>query len=267
MSRLRSLRDETAAVVQVADANPAKTRGDALSDAAYLAKRSADTLIEQEQGRSRMLAGFAGAGGLLALLLGLAAMGGIGQPQLLALLAAVAILVPTAYAFAQTVGPASRVADASYERGFCQALASNAKRLGDSIGATDQRNIPLGPEAIINLQLDTLYKDLDRSRQRLQAAGADPGQRTAANRLHERIVPNYVDTFLTGSDGRRYPVRIVDVSQSGVALKGSMPPLYDGEQVQVGSRRAKVVKLAPGEAALQFLSPILPSEFNRKMVL
>lgn len=266
MSRLRALMQETTPRPG-AEARPSRTRGDALSDAAHAAKRSADALLEREQDRGRTMAGFAAGGGVLALLFGFAALAGIGQPQLFGVLSLVAILVPTVHAIAQSMAGSDRVADASYERGLCQGLAQSAKRLGDMVGATDQRNVPLGPEAVINLQLDSLYKDLNRARQRLDAAGAQAGIRAAPNRLHERLVPALVDAFLTASDGRRYPVRIVELSQSDVTIKGSLPSLHEQEQVQIGARRASVAKVGTSEASLQFLVPILPSEFTKQLVL
>ena len=268
MGRLRDLSEAAPASGGApAGVNSTKLRGDALSDAAYVARRSADVLLETEDARTRTLASFASAGGVLALLFGGCVLFGVVQTPVVSILAAVSLLVPTAYALMQATSGRSRAAEASYERGYCQALAMQAKRLGDMTGATDQRNVPLGPDALVTSQLDALYKDLDRARQRLEAAGADSGQRTAANRMHERIVPNTTKTFLAAGDGRRYPVHIVDVSQSGVALKGSLPPLHQGEQVKVGARSAQVVKIEPGQVALQFLSPILPSELNKRIVL
>ena len=268
MGYLRESREAPVPAAATAEqVHPARARSDALSDAAFMAKRSADILIEDMAVRSRTLAGFSAVSGVLALLLGLAAAARIANPELLFAIAGLALLVPVAFALSQVIGGLTGVAEAAYERGFCLALAQHAKRLGDVVGVTDQRNLPLGPDAIITSQLDAVAKDLDRATQRLKAAGADAGRRSAANRLHERIVPDVTATWLTAPDGRRYPVRIIDVSQSGVALKGSMPSLGTGQRVQIGGRTAKVVRLVAGEMALHFQVPILPSEFNKRLTL
>ena len=267
MGYLREVGEATPLPSSHDQTHPARARSDALSDAAFMAKRSADYLIEELAARQRTLAGFAAASGLLALLLGFAAVARIANPELLAALAGVAILVPVAFAVSQVVGGGGGLADAGHERGFCLALAQHGKRLGDAVGVTDQRDLPLGPDAIVASQLDAIAKELDRATQRLRAAGAASGPRSAANRLHERIVPNVVDSWLTAPDGRRYPVRLVDVSQTGVALKGSLPPLSAGLAVQIGGRAAKVVRAEAGQISLHLLVPILPSEFNKRLTL
>lgn len=266
MARLRDMADIPPASPAI-EVRSAKARGAALSDAAAITKRSADALLESEEGRDQVLAGFSAFGGLLALTFGLFIVLGAAQPEILAILAAVSVLAPTGYALMNALGTSSRMADASYDRGFCQALANQAKRLSDAAGSKDQYNVPLGPAAVIAEQLDLLHKDFDRARQRLRAFGADPLQATAANLMQDRVSPLIRDTVMTVGDGRRFPVRIADLSLVAVALRGSLPPLTRGEQVTVGTRRAVVVKLEEGKAALQFQTPILPTEFNPQIVL
>ena len=266
MARLRDIAEITPASPAV-EIRSAKARGAALSDAAAITKRSADALLESEEGRDQVLAGFSAFGGLLALTFGLFIVLGAAQPEVLAILAAVSVLAPTGYALMNALGTSSRMADASYDRGFCQALANQAKRLSDAAGAKDQYNLPLGPAAVIIEQLDLLHKDFDRARQRLRAVGADPMQSTAANLMQDRLVPVLKDTILTVPDGRRFPVRVADLSIVGVVLKGSLPPLTRGEQVTVGALRAAVSKVEEGRVALQFQTPILPTEFNPQIVL
>ncbi len=265
MGRLRDVKEFEGTPI-MAEINSTKVRGDALSDAAYLAKRAAEDLLEQVDGRARGLAGFAVLSGFLSMVCGLVVINGSPLWPIFAVLAGIAILVPTGYALAHAIGLSTKAVNVSFERGYRQALALQAKRLGDAAGATDVHNVPLSPQALINLQLDALYKDLDRSEQRLIAAGGND-RRKKNNRLHEKIVPTQTETFLTGADGRRYAVRIAELTQSVIALKGTIPPVYENEQVQIGARRAKVAKVAKGEAALQLLTPIMPTEFNKRIVL
>lgn len=266
MARLRDMAEIPPASPAI-EVRSAKARGAALSDAAAITKRSADALLESEEGRDQVLAGFSAFGGLLALTFGLFIVLGAAQPEVLAILAAVSVLAPTGYALMNALGTSSRMADASYDRGFCQALANQAKRLSDASGSKDQYNVPLGPAAMIIEQLEFLQKDFDRARQRLRAFGADPLQGTAASLGQDRVSPLIRDTVMTVGDGRRFPVRIAELSLAAVALKGTLPPLTRGEQVTVGTRRATVVKVEEGRVALQFQTPILPTEFNPQIVL
>ena len=112
-----------------------------------------------------------------------------------------------------------------------------------------------------------LFKDLDRSKQRLVAAGAEIGPRGTTNKLHERMVPDLNETVIVTTDGRRYPVWITELSLANVTLRGSLPPLTPSDTVQVGSRKARLAHVAAGRATLHFLTPIAMSEFNRNIVL
>lgn len=259
MPRLRSLKPAG----PITETHPAKMRSEALAEAANVTKRSADRLVEEEESRARSFAGFSGGSGLMAL--GLAATGwvGLAPTALMMPLAGIALVVPIVFAFWQALGGVGRLSDASYERGLCQAMTVQARRLGDAVGAKDQRHLPLGPEAIINGQLDILYRDLDRAKQRLRGAG-DTGQPV---RMHDRLQPHRADAVLTSSDGRRYAVHILDVSLLGVSIKGKLPTFLPSEEVEIGTRKAKVKRATPTGAALQFTNPILASEFNRKIIL
>jgi hypothetical protein len=264
MRRTRNAKDEAPVA---ADQSPLKTRADILSEGAEAAKRGADSFIEAEQSRGRSIAGLCAAGGGIALAFAAAGALGYGEPRLMIVLSGLASLAPTALALARMSETGLKVKDSAVDRGLCQALSSHARRLGDSVGATDERNIALPADAVINAQIDLLYKDLDRAKQRLIGAGADLGPRTAAPRSGDRIVPDQAETAIVGSDGRRYPVWIVEVSLGSVTVRGSLPPMAQNETFHVGVRKAKVVGLAANRATFTFVTPIVASEFNRKIIL
>ncbi len=263
MSRL-SLARNARPVTQLSTTHPTGARCEALSDAALAAKRSADTLIEHEITRGRTIAGVVALAGVMALVFGLAAAAGWGQAPVFAILSGLSLAVPITYALAQA-GGAGRLVALSHERAWSQSLALHAKRLGEAVGATDGRGNPLGPEAIVNGQIDALFKELERTKQRLVGAGAD--QPASEHRQHGRIVPVFSETVLVPADGRRYPVRIAGLSPLGVTLRGVVPSLRQAEQVQIGSRQATVVSIGAREIALRFVTPVLPAEFNARIVL
>lgn len=263
MRRTRNAREEA----PVGDQPPLKTRADTLSEGAEAAKRGADAFIDDEHARGRTLAGMSAAGGALALVLAGATALGFGEARLMIVLAGIASLAPTAFALVRATEGEVPLKDTTIDRGLCQGLAIAARRLGDSVGATDERNIALSADTVINGQIDLMFKDLDRAKQRLTTAGADMGPRGAAPRWNDRIVPDQAETSIVDGDGRRYPVWIVEMSLASVTLRGTMPPMAQNETFQVGSRKAKVVSLASNRATFQLVAPIVASEFSRKIIL
>jgi len=71
------------------------------------------------------------------------------------------------------------------------------------------------------------------------------------SRRHDRIVPKNVDSELTLPDGKKVPVRMIDVSISGasVMFEGGLPI---GTEVMLGRLRAKVARAHDQGLALQF---------------
>jgi hypothetical protein len=86
------------------------------------------------------------------------------------------------------------------------------------------------------------------------------------DRRHERVIPRNLRTTLTIEDGREYVVRIVDLSQSGVALKTDIrPPL--SSPAKVGHKEGKVVRYIEAGIAIEFRQPIDPEIFDEAIIL
>ena len=87
-----------------------------------------------------------------------------------------------------------------------------------------------------------------------------------ANRRHKRIVPKQRETGLIVNGGREIPVRIVDVSVSGVGLQAEELPEI-GARVELGRRAGKVVRHFKGGLAVEFQRLIPIEEFDEDIVL
>lgn len=78
------------------------------------------------------------------------------------------------------------------------------------------------------------------------------------DRRHERIAPRTPASTLKTVEGREYPVRIIDISLSGVAVKCEFqPPLLS--KVVIGNTNGRVVRHFDGGVAIEFLR-LLPAE-------
>lgn len=264
MQRLRGLKQEAP---PPAEDPRAKNRADVLSQSADAAKRGADNYIEQEQAKGRSIAVTTAIGGVLSMVLGGLTALDVGNPHVMSVLAALAALCPTALVLSRAMEGDNRVRDAIIDRGVCQALAIYARRLGDSFGATDEHNLPLSADALLNGQLDGLFKDLERAKQRLSALGASVGSKASVQRSQDKMVPDRAETTVVTSDGRRYPVWITELTLSGVTVRGLLPPLAPVDVVQIGTRRARINAVSGPRASFTFLTPIVSSEYGRHIVL
>ena len=74
------------------------------------------------------------------------------------------------------------------------------------------------------------------------------------DRRHERVPPRNQRTTLRLSDGRSFPVRLIDVSVSGAALTAEVHPPV-GTPVTLGSTPAHVVRGFNGGVAVEFARP------------
>ncbi|MCI4679989.1 PilZ domain-containing protein [Rhodoblastus acidophilus] len=86
------------------------------------------------------------------------------------------------------------------------------------------------------------------------------------DRRHERIIPKEINTIIRLPDGSTAPAKIVDISISGAAVtctKGT--PL--GAMIQVGRRRARVVRVFDHGLALEFALPLSFDQFDENVVL
>ncbi len=78
------------------------------------------------------------------------------------------------------------------------------------------------------------------------------------DRRHERISPRNAAAMLVLKDGSEHPVRLIDISQSGVAISCDFqPPLM--ELVTVGDTRGRVIRHFKGGIAVEF-TRLLPAE-------
>ncbi|MDE2363539.1 MAG: PilZ domain-containing protein [Hyphomicrobiales bacterium] len=94
----------------------------------------------------------------------------------------------------------------------------------------------------------------------------DDGADEFANRRHKRITPRRQAGEMVTADGARIPVKIVDVSVSGVGLQAQeLPPI--GARVDIGRRTGKVVRHFNGGLAVEFQRLIPIEEFDEDIVL
>lgn len=86
------------------------------------------------------------------------------------------------------------------------------------------------------------------------------------DRRHVRIVPKQVNTTISLPDGAAFAAKIVNISASGVAVNCTKAaPL--GSMVQVGRRRARVVRVGDHGMALEFALPLSFDQFDENVVL
>lgn len=98
----------------------------------------------------------------------------------------------------------------------------------------------------------------DRKREKLAAQltwFANRGElRLPEDRRHERIQPTEPVVDMTLEDGRKYRVRIIDLSLSGAALQSDVRPAI-GSRLLVGSTASRVVRHLEEGFAVEFSSP------------
>lgn len=86
------------------------------------------------------------------------------------------------------------------------------------------------------------------------------------DRRNRRITPRATQTLLRLPGGLEEPAKIIDLSMSGAAIQcAKTPPL--GATVDIGRRRARVVRLTPHGAALEFVLPLDFERFDENIVL
>jgi hypothetical protein len=86
------------------------------------------------------------------------------------------------------------------------------------------------------------------------------------DRRHQRIVPRNDATLLHLPSGRIVPVRIIDISMSGVGVTADARPTI-GNRVTIGHRPGKVVRHLPNGIAIEFLRLIPAESFDEDIVL
>lgn len=88
------------------------------------------------------------------------------------------------------------------------------------------------------------------------------------DRRHERIRPSLISTTLILPGGREVLSTIVDVSQSGVALKLSRPASAAmGMPVTVGGTPGRIVRIVNEGVAIEFSRVFAPERFSADIVL
>lgn len=86
------------------------------------------------------------------------------------------------------------------------------------------------------------------------------------DRRHERIVPKQTNTTIHLPSGAVVPANIVNISSSGVAINCTKSaPL--GSMIQVGRRRARVVRVGDHGMALEFTLPLSFDQFDENVIL
>ncbi|WP_374548046.1 PilZ domain-containing protein [Rhodoblastus sp.] len=86
------------------------------------------------------------------------------------------------------------------------------------------------------------------------------------DRRHERITPKEVNTTIRLADKTLIPAKIVDISISGAAVTcAKQAPM--GAMVQVGRRRARVVRTFDQGMALEFALPLSFDQFDENVIL
>jgi len=86
------------------------------------------------------------------------------------------------------------------------------------------------------------------------------------DRRHERIVPRELNTNIRLADKTIVPAKIVDISVSGAAVTcAKQSPM--GAMVQIGRRRACVVRTFDQGMALEFALPLSFDQFDENVIL
>ena len=85
------------------------------------------------------------------------------------------------------------------------------------------------------------------------------------DRRHERIVPRELNTNIRLADKTIVPAKIVDISVSGAAVTcAKQSPM--GAMVQIGRRRARVVRTFDQGMALEFALPLSFDQFDENVI-
>lgn len=86
------------------------------------------------------------------------------------------------------------------------------------------------------------------------------------DRRHERIVPRELNTNIRLADKSIVPAKIVDISVSGAAVTcAKQSPM--GAMIQIGRRRARVVRTFDQGMALEFALPLSFDQFDENVIL
>lgn len=86
------------------------------------------------------------------------------------------------------------------------------------------------------------------------------------DRRHLRIAPRNPIAVVTLPNGASANVRVIDISLSGAAFNSDVP-LEPGMQITIGSTPARVIRVADGGVAAEFMTPLPESRFNENVVL
>jgi hypothetical protein len=143
-------------------------------------------------------------------------------------------------------------------------LHAQAKRIGDAVlAASDQDGLSAAKHAV----LDILLGDLEQATATIRKYETRLPENADVLRRGVRIRPHSKSVVIATGDARKFSLRIVDVSQSGVAVEGLLPGIGVGSDAVVGSRKAKVVRLPSNGVAFEFSAPIPVEQFDRDIVL
>lgn len=144
--------------------------------------------------------------------------------------------------------------------------AAAARSRGTRLGSLSQHN-PARPDfAPTQVSPDAAAEWGRHLLERSPGGSATDGSENRFRR-HARVRPHNMSVVVLTEGGFKVTARILDISQSGVALEGTMPGVWVGCMVTVGSRRAKAVRMLPNGMALEFSVPLAPSELDAYVVL
>ncbi|MEE9375165.1 MAG: PilZ domain-containing protein [Rhizobiaceae bacterium] len=83
------------------------------------------------------------------------------------------------------------------------------------------------------------------------------------HRRHERITPRNINSEIKLTDGRAYPIEIIDISLSGAAVKTEVKPAI-GSQITLSGMQGQVVRHFAEGVAIEFSKPA-PLELIEKI--
>jgi hypothetical protein len=86
------------------------------------------------------------------------------------------------------------------------------------------------------------------------------------DRRHERIVPKEIRTTIRFDENSVESATIIDISASGVAINCARTAL-PGSAIQIGRRRARVVRILDHGMALEFALPLSFDQFDENVIL
>jgi hypothetical protein len=231
-------------------------RAQAALETAMIASRSANDRREREHRRVQSQVGLTAAIGAagLAGLFGLVLVSAFDRAVTLGLASVCAVLAAAAaVSLARTAWMRDEAVDVAAAAGDL-ALGAQAKQLAELATALDG-----DPAMRAGTVLERLIGDVeDRARAARDREAGLRGSAAVQGRRHERIVPRQTRTAVTTADGRSLNARIIDISQSGVALEGNFPGCAVGHRLQVGSHAARVVRVLARGLACEFIH-VLPA--------